>query len=102
MATTLDRTLHRDPTVSHNRPIAAQPSFVSRGDDTKMNDSERTAAQSEPSGAVAAEAAPSAAEPADPRDEPTGPKKIAVIMAHPDDAEFICAGTVARWAEEGN
>lgn len=24
-----------------------------------------------------------------------------VIMAHPDDAEFICAGTVAKWAAEG-
>lgn len=23
-----------------------------------------------------------------------------VIMAHPDDAEFICAGTVAKWAAE--
>src|SRR5690242_16264150 len=24
-----------------------------------------------------------------------------VIMAHPDDAEFSCAGTVAKWAREG-
>ncbi|KPL25388.1 MAG: hypothetical protein AMJ93_00380 [Anaerolineae bacterium SM23_84] len=24
-----------------------------------------------------------------------------VIMAHPDDAEFTCAGTVARWVGEG-
>jgi LmbE family N-acetylglucosaminyl deacetylase len=31
-----------------------------------------------------------------------GPKKIAVIMAHPDDPEFVCAGTIARWAAEGN
>ena len=30
------------------------------------------------------------------------PKKIAVVMAHPDDAEFICAGTIARWTDEGN
>jgi len=24
-----------------------------------------------------------------------------VIMAHPDDAEFLCAGTVAKWCAEG-
>jgi LmbE family N-acetylglucosaminyl deacetylase len=29
------------------------------------------------------------------------PKKAMVIMAHPDDAEFSCAGTVARWIKEG-
>lgn len=34
--------------------------------------------------------------------EPAGPKRIAVIFAHPDDAEFICAGAVARWAAEGH
>jgi LmbE family N-acetylglucosaminyl deacetylase len=32
---------------------------------------------------------------------PTGPTRVAVIVAHPDDAEFSCAGTVARWAAEG-
>jgi LmbE family N-acetylglucosaminyl deacetylase len=26
---------------------------------------------------------------------------VLVIMPHPDDAEFGCAGTVARWAKEG-
>ncbi|MCL2679751.1 MAG: PIG-L family deacetylase [Dehalococcoidia bacterium] len=26
---------------------------------------------------------------------------VLVIMPHPDDAEFGCAGTVARWAREG-
>ena len=31
-----------------------------------------------------------------------GPKRIAVMMAHPDDAEFVCAGAVARWASEGH
>lgn len=67
-----------------------------------MNDTERHAAQSEPSAAVDAEAVHVALDAADTSDEPTGPRKIAVIMAHPDDAEFICAGTVARWAEEGN
>lgn len=29
------------------------------------------------------------------------PRRVMVAMAHPDDAEFICAGTVARWASEG-
>ena len=37
-----------------------------------------------------------------PAEEESGPKRIAVIVAHPDDAEFMCAGTVARWAAEGN
>lgn len=30
------------------------------------------------------------------------PKRVAAIMAHPDDAEFICGGTVARWTAEGH
>jgi LmbE family N-acetylglucosaminyl deacetylase len=29
------------------------------------------------------------------------PKKALVIVAHPDDIEFSCAGTVARWVEGG-
>jgi LmbE family N-acetylglucosaminyl deacetylase len=24
-----------------------------------------------------------------------------ILVAHPDDADFMCAGTVARWAGEG-
>ncbi|HEX2280164.1 MAG TPA: PIG-L deacetylase family protein [Thermomicrobiales bacterium] len=28
-------------------------------------------------------------------------KRALVIMAHPDDAEFSCAGTVAKWVREG-
>jgi LmbE family N-acetylglucosaminyl deacetylase len=63
---------------------------------------EHAAAPSEPSAAVDAEALQAARDAADTSDEPTGPKKIAVFMAHPDDAEFICAGAVARWADEGN
>jgi LmbE family N-acetylglucosaminyl deacetylase len=43
-----------------------------------------------------------AAEDAQHHPDPAGPKRIAVIFAHPDDAEFICAGAVARWASEGN
>lgn len=29
------------------------------------------------------------------------PNSAMVIMAHPDDAEFLCAGTVAKWCAEG-
>lgn len=29
------------------------------------------------------------------------PKRAMVIVAHPDDIEFGCAGTVARWVQEG-
>ncbi len=32
---------------------------------------------------------------------PEGPRNALVIVAHPDDAEFACAGTVARWCAEG-
>ncbi|MFN0147641.1 MAG: PIG-L deacetylase family protein [Dehalococcoidia bacterium] len=31
----------------------------------------------------------------------TGPANAMVIMAHPDDAEFVCAGTIAKWCAEG-
>ncbi|MFL5758996.1 MAG: PIG-L deacetylase family protein [Thermomicrobiales bacterium] len=34
-------------------------------------------------------------------DQPNVPRRVAAIFAHPDDAEFICAGTVAKWAAEG-
>ena len=27
--------------------------------------------------------------------------RVMAILAHPDDAEFTCAGTVARWVDEG-
>ncbi len=37
----------------------------------------------------------------EPAPEP-GPKRIAVVFAHPDDAEFGVAGTVARWVNEGH
>lgn len=30
-----------------------------------------------------------------------GPSTAMVIMAHPDDAEFLCSGTVAKWCAEG-
>lgn len=41
-----------------------------------------------------------------PIDAPTSPepprqRRVMVAMSHPDDAEFGCAGTVARWAAEG-
>lgn len=56
---------------------------------------------SEPSAAVDALSAKQAQE-AEESGPPAGPRKIASIMSHPDDAEFICGGTLARWAEEGN
>src|SRR5262249_8934513 len=28
-------------------------------------------------------------------------KRVLIGMAHPDDGEFTCGGTVARWASEG-
>jgi LmbE family N-acetylglucosaminyl deacetylase len=30
------------------------------------------------------------------------PQKILVILAHPDDPEFFCGGTLARWARAGH
>jgi len=30
-----------------------------------------------------------------------GARKALVIVAHPDDAEFLCAGTIGRWCAEG-
>jgi LmbE family N-acetylglucosaminyl deacetylase len=56
---------------------------------------------SSPSAAVDAEAAVAAAEAAE-SPIPSGPKRIAVIFPHPDDAEFMCAGAIARWAAEGH
>lgn len=31
----------------------------------------------------------------------TGPARAMVVVAHPDDAEFLCSGTVAKWCAEG-
>lgn len=62
--------------------------------------SDDSARMSHPAAAVDAEAFETAAEAAA-SPEPSGPKRVAVIFAHPDDAEFICAGTVARWVAEG-
>ena len=33
--------------------------------------------------------------------DPGRPEGVLVIVAHPDDAEFGCAGTVARWTSRG-
>ncbi len=29
------------------------------------------------------------------------PQRAMVIVAHPDDIEFGCAGTVAQWVQDG-
>ncbi len=29
------------------------------------------------------------------------PQRVMVILAHPDDPEFFCGGTIGRWAHEG-
>jgi LmbE family N-acetylglucosaminyl deacetylase len=44
---------------------------------------------------------------AEPGPKESGPelpsaKRVLGIFAHPDDAEFTCAGTAARWASEGH
>ncbi|MGE5333566.1 MAG: PIG-L deacetylase family protein, partial [Nitrososphaerota archaeon] len=31
----------------------------------------------------------------------TAPRRVLIVMAHPDDGEFGCGGTLARWAAEG-
>jgi len=33
---------------------------------------------------------------------PIAPRRVAVFMAHPDDPDFSCAGTCARWAADGH
>ncbi|MBM3153587.1 MAG: PIG-L family deacetylase [Chloroflexi bacterium] len=38
----------------------------------------------------------------DPPDLWDGPQKILVILAHPDDPEFFCGATLARWARAGH
>lgn len=37
-----------------------------------------------------------------PPDDDYTPRSAMVIVAHPDDAEFLCAGTVAKWAAAGS
>ncbi|HEX9068646.1 MAG TPA: PIG-L deacetylase family protein [Ktedonobacterales bacterium] len=34
--------------------------------------------------------------------EETQPKRVLIVMAHPDDGEFGSGGTLARWAAEGS
>jgi LmbE family N-acetylglucosaminyl deacetylase len=37
----------------------------------------------------------------EPAAENEGAKRAMVVIAHPDDAEFLCGGTIARWCAEG-
>ncbi len=32
----------------------------------------------------------------------TSPRRILVVLAHPDDPEFFCGGTLAAWARAGH
>lgn len=36
-----------------------------------------------------------------PTDDSPAPRRVLLIQAHPDDAEFMCGGTVAKWVQEG-
>ena len=122
----MSRTLCSKETILHacvpvsavDVPVACQPSrlaqssgcerhdarlYRDKGKDTMgTSETDPNAAPSEPSAAIDAEAVQVARDAADTSDEPSGPKKIAVVVAHPDDAEFICAGTIARWVDEGH
>ncbi len=44
----------------------------------------------------------SAGEPHDAPDAWENPQKILVVLAHPDDPEFFCGATLARWAAAGH
>jgi len=33
--------------------------------------------------------------------ERSGPARVLVVLAHPDDPEFFCGATIAQWADEG-
>ena len=56
-----------------------------------------------PGETAAPEAASQAPAPGAPETPPfvEGPARAMVIMAHPDDAEFVCGGTIAKWCAEG-
>lgn len=47
------------------------------------------------------EQAPPETAPVPPTDDSPAPRRVLVIQAHPDDVEFSCAGTVAKWVNEG-
>jgi LmbE family N-acetylglucosaminyl deacetylase len=44
----------------------------------------------------------SSVDPIPPTGEPAAPGTILVVMAHPDDPEFFCGGSVAHWVKQGH
>jgi LmbE family N-acetylglucosaminyl deacetylase len=68
---------------------------------TKKQDSNKNGKRSEKRKNTATVQTPLGAMPAEPLPPIEGPGNAMVIMAHPDDAEFLCGGTVAKWAAEG-
>lgn len=71
-------------------------SILRTPEDSMTDDHERFPDVDEPM-----EQAPPDPEVAPPTEEGPPPKRILLIQSHPDDAEFMCAGTIARWVMEG-
>jgi LmbE family N-acetylglucosaminyl deacetylase len=77
--------------------LAEAESAPAVGVEARTRGQHREGAEAPPAPAAAPIGA--AQEPAPPPIE--GPASAMVIMAHPDDAEFVCGGTVAKWCAEG-
>ncbi len=83
-----------------------------RGDEDQPSAADRARNGMKPQAGIAKEGAPAAAaavagplpgsgQPAEPPPPIEGPGNLMVVMAHPDDAEFVCGGTVAKFCAEG-
>lgn len=87
--------------MSQNGVLASMPASDQDGN-TSPGPAQHTHADDTSSPGAAVDAGAARAAEVAPDELPSGPKRIAVVMAHPDDAEFVCAGAVARWASEGH